>query len=108
MAGLLGCGMDDTVADRIRGRQSIRLWCRQCRHAANLDLEALPPEMRMAAVWPRLACSVCQARDIGVTISVRDRGDGGYPAVWGAPQAANPAHWRSAVISRVCKGAGDG
>ena len=62
-----------TVADAIRTRQWIHLWCRRCHHKGVVTLEALPPDLLLDEMYRRLTCSACGWRHVGVTISVRGK-----------------------------------
>lgn len=62
-----------TVADAIRTRQWIHVWCRRCHHKGEIDLDALPPDLLLDEMYARLTCSACGWRRIGITISVRSK-----------------------------------
>ena len=62
-----------TVAEAHDTRQWIHIWCRDCKHKGEVDLDALPPDLLLDEMYARLTCSQCGARRIGITISVRSK-----------------------------------
>lgn len=63
-----------TIAGMIEGQYSVTVFCKDCDHRADLDLEALStrlgPEHGALAdtLLPKLRCSACGGRRLGMTV----------------------------------------